>query len=154
TNKAYTAASFKQSTQELSGVVGQAWFQSLIVSSNGRVTAGGGAIPLEDGGALAVAGGTDEQDHRCPEPAIRRFGSATMQLRACRSGWWPRGRRIVDDRRDVASTSDLYEAHTEPYTRYTTRQRLDGIGSQSRLRSRRRADAPEGRLEWYRRSSG
>jgi len=74
TNKAYTAASFKQPTQELSGVAGQAWFQSLIVSSNGKVTAGGGAIPLEDGGALAVAGGTDEQDHRCAEAAIRWVG--------------------------------------------------------------------------------
>jgi uncharacterized protein GlcG (DUF336 family) len=74
TNKAYTAVNFKQSTQELSGVAGQAWFQSLIVSSNGKVTAGGGAIPLEDGGALAVAGGTDEQDHRCAEAAILRIG--------------------------------------------------------------------------------
>ena len=74
TNKAYTAASFKQPTQELSGVAGQAWFQSLIVSSNGKVTAGGGAIPLAAGGALAVAGGTDEQDHRCAEAAMRRFG--------------------------------------------------------------------------------
>jgi uncharacterized protein GlcG (DUF336 family) len=73
-NKAYTAASFKQSTQELSGVIGQAWFQSLIVSSNGKVTAGGGAIPLADGGALAVAGGTDEQDHHCAEAAIRWVG--------------------------------------------------------------------------------
>jgi len=77
-NKAYTAASFQQPTQELSSVAGQAWFQSLIVSSNGRVTAGGGAIPIEDGGrvvgAMAVAGGTDEQDHRCCEVAIRRFG--------------------------------------------------------------------------------
>jgi len=74
TNKAYTASSFKQPTSELSGVAGQAWFQSLIVSSNGRVTAGGGAIPLDDGGAVAVAGGTDEQDHRCAEAALRRFG--------------------------------------------------------------------------------
>jgi glc operon protein GlcG len=73
-NKAYTAASFKQPTQELSDVAGQAWFQSLIVSSNGKVTAGGGAIPIEDGGAIAVAGGTDEQDHRCCEAALRRFG--------------------------------------------------------------------------------
>jgi uncharacterized protein GlcG (DUF336 family) len=72
-NKAYTAASFQQSTQELSGVVDQAWFQSLIVS-NGRVTAGGGAIPLADGGALAVAGGTDEQDHHCAEAAMRWVG--------------------------------------------------------------------------------
>ena len=74
TNKAYTAASFKQPTSELSGVANQAWFQSLIVSSSGRVTAGGGAIPLAEGGAIAVAGGTDEQDHRCCEAALRRFG--------------------------------------------------------------------------------
>jgi uncharacterized protein GlcG (DUF336 family) len=73
-NKAYTAASFRQSTDELRGVAGQAWFQSLIVSSNGKVTAGGGAIPLEEGGAIAVAGGTDDQDHKCAESAIRRFG--------------------------------------------------------------------------------
>ena len=76
-NKAYTAASFKQPTEELKGVAGQAWFQSLIVSSNGKVTAGGGAIPIEDAGqivgAIAVAGGTDDQDHRCAEVALRRF---------------------------------------------------------------------------------
>ena len=76
-NKAYTAASFKQPTDELTSVAGQAWFQSLIVSSNGKVTAGGGAIPIEDAGqivgAIAVAGGTDEQDHRCAEVALRRF---------------------------------------------------------------------------------
>ncbi len=77
-NKAYTAASFHQSTNELKDVAGQAWFQSLIVSSNGRVTAGGGAIPIVDAGsvvgAMAVAGGTDDQDHRCCEVALRRFG--------------------------------------------------------------------------------
>lgn len=77
-NKAYTAASFKQSTEELSSVAGQAWFQSLIVSSSGKVTAGGGAIPITDAGqvvgAIAVAGGTDEQDQRCAETALRRFG--------------------------------------------------------------------------------
>ena len=78
TNKAYTASSFKQPTSELSGVAGQAWFQSLIVSSNGRVTAGGGATPILDAGnvvgAIAVAGGTDDQDQRCCEAALRRFG--------------------------------------------------------------------------------
>jgi uncharacterized protein GlcG (DUF336 family) len=77
-NKAYTAASFQQSTEELKGVAGQAWFQSLIVSSNGRVTAGGGAMPIVDAGsvvgAIAVAGGTDEQDQRFCEAALRRFG--------------------------------------------------------------------------------
>jgi uncharacterized protein GlcG (DUF336 family) len=77
-NKAYTAASFQQSTDELKNVAGQAWFQSLIVSSNGRVTAGGGAIPIVEAGqvvgAMAVAGGTDEQDHRCCEAALRQHG--------------------------------------------------------------------------------
>jgi uncharacterized protein GlcG (DUF336 family) len=76
-NKAYTAASFQQPTNELKDSAGQAWFQSLIVSSNGRVTAGGGAIPIVDAGsvvgAMAVAGGTDDQDHRCCEVALRRF---------------------------------------------------------------------------------
>ena len=77
-NKAYTAASFQQPTSELSGAAGQAWFQSLIVSSNGKVTAGGGAIPIQENGAvigaIAVAGGTDDQDHKCCEAALRRFG--------------------------------------------------------------------------------
>ena len=77
-NKAYTAASFRQSTDELEGVAGQAWFQSLIVSSNGRIMAGGGAIPIVEAGnvvgAMAVAGGTDEQDHRCCEAALRQYG--------------------------------------------------------------------------------
>lgn len=77
-NKAYTAASFQQSTDELKSVAGQAWFQSLVVSSNGRVTAGGGAVPILDGGrvvgAIAVAGGSDDQDQRCCEAALRRFG--------------------------------------------------------------------------------
>jgi len=76
-NKAYTASSFQQSTAELKDVAGQAWFQSLIVSSNGRVTAGGGAIPIVDAGsivgAIAVAGGTDDQDHRCAEVALRSY---------------------------------------------------------------------------------
>jgi uncharacterized protein GlcG (DUF336 family) len=76
-NKAYTAASFQQPTAELSSQAGQAWFQSLIVSSNGRITAGGGAIPIVEGGqvvgAIAVAGGTDEQDQHCCEAALRSY---------------------------------------------------------------------------------
>lgn len=77
-NKAHTAASFKQPTAELSSVAGQTWFQSLIVSSSGKVMAGGGAIPIDDNGAtvgaIAVAGGTDEQDHRLCEVALQRAG--------------------------------------------------------------------------------
>jgi uncharacterized protein GlcG (DUF336 family) len=77
TNKAYTAASFQQPTDELKGVASQTWFQSLVVSSNGRITAGGGALPIVEGGsvvgAVAVAGGTDEQDQRCCEAALSTY---------------------------------------------------------------------------------
>jgi uncharacterized protein GlcG (DUF336 family) len=76
-NKAFTAASFQQPTNELSGSAGQAWFQSLVVSSNGRITAGGGAVPIVEGGnvvgAVAVAGGTDDQDQRCAEAALASY---------------------------------------------------------------------------------
>src|SRR5579862_9396549 len=73
-NKAYTAASFQQPTTELAGVAGQAWFQSLVVSSNGRIMAGGGALPIVEGGnvvgAISVAGGTEDQDQRCCEAGL------------------------------------------------------------------------------------
>jgi len=76
-NKAYTAASFQQPTSELAGVASQTWFQSLVVSSNGRIMPGGGAIPIVEGGnvvgAIAVAGGTDEQDQQCAEAALAAY---------------------------------------------------------------------------------
>lgn len=77
-NRAYTAASFQQPTEQLTAVAGQTWFQSLVVSSNGRITPGGGAIPVMEGdrmvGAVAVAGGTEEQDTRCCEAALGVYG--------------------------------------------------------------------------------
>jgi len=76
-NRAYTAASFQQPTEQLSAVAGQTWFQSLVVSSNGRITPGGGAIPVMEGdrviGAVAVAGGTEDQDTRCCEAALEAY---------------------------------------------------------------------------------
>jgi uncharacterized protein GlcG (DUF336 family) len=76
-NKAYTAASFQQPTKELAGVAGQSWFQSLVVSSNGRVMPGGGALPIVEGGtvvgAIAVAGGTEDQDQKCAEVALAAY---------------------------------------------------------------------------------
>ncbi len=76
-NKAYTAASFQQPTKELAGVAGQTWFQSLVVSSNGRIMPGGGAVPIVEGGtvvgAVAVAGGTDDQDQTCAEVALASY---------------------------------------------------------------------------------
>jgi len=74
-NKAYTAASFRQPTKDLQNVTGESWFQSLIVSSGGRITPGGGAMPIVEAGhivgAVAVAGGTDDQDQRCCEAALQ-----------------------------------------------------------------------------------
>jgi uncharacterized protein GlcG (DUF336 family) len=76
-NKAYTAASFQQPTKELSGVAGQTWFHSLVVSSNGRIMPGAGALPIVEGGAVvgavAVAGGTEDQDQRCAEVALASY---------------------------------------------------------------------------------
>jgi uncharacterized protein GlcG (DUF336 family) len=76
-NKAYTAASFQQPTEELASVASQTWFQSLVVSSNGRIMPGGGALPIVEGGnvvgALAVAGGTDEQDQKCCAAALSTY---------------------------------------------------------------------------------
>jgi len=76
-NKAYTAASFQQQTKDLAGVAGQTWFQSLVVSSNGRIMPGAGALPIVEGGAvvgaIAVAGGTDDQDQKCAEVALASY---------------------------------------------------------------------------------
>lgn len=76
-NKAYTAASFQQPTKDLSSVANQSWFQSLVVSSSGRIMPGGGALPIVEGGnvvgAVAVAGGTEEQDQRCAEVALASY---------------------------------------------------------------------------------
>src|SRR5262249_61136374 len=62
-NKAYTAASFQQPTKELAGVAGQTWFQSLVVSSNGRIMPGAGAVAVVGGGRgrgdIAVGGRDD-----------------------------------------------------------------------------------------------
>ena len=78
TNRAFTAASFQQPTQDLTGAAGQAWFQSLVVSSSGRITPGGGAVPVSEGGrvvgAVGVSGGTDQQDQECCEVALAAYG--------------------------------------------------------------------------------
>jgi uncharacterized protein GlcG (DUF336 family) len=76
-NRAYTAASFQQPTEQLAAVASQTWFQSLVISSNGRITPGGGAVPVLEGdrlvGAVAVAGGTEDQDTRCCEAAVGAY---------------------------------------------------------------------------------
>src|SRR3972149_9895322 len=73
-NKAYTAASFQQPTKDLAGGAGPSWFQSLVVSSSGRIMPGGGALPVVEGGnvvgAIAVAGGTGAPAPKWPEVGL------------------------------------------------------------------------------------
>ena len=69
-HKAYTAASFQVSTQELVPEARQPWLRSLAIGSRGRILPAGGGIPIIDGiavvGAIGVAGGSkDDQDILC-----------------------------------------------------------------------------------------
>jgi ferredoxin len=76
-NKAYTAATFQMPTNELSGMAGQSWFQSLIVSTQGRIMAVAGGLPVLDSphvvGAVGVSGGTAEQDQECCRAAVAAY---------------------------------------------------------------------------------
>ena len=72
-NKAYTAAAFQQPTEELANQAQQSWFTSLITSSQGKIMAVGGGIPVKEPigvvGAIGVSGGTPEQDIECCQAA-------------------------------------------------------------------------------------
>ena len=74
-DKAYTAASFGTPTHELAEKATQAWFQSLMVSTGGKVMAAGGAFPITEGetvlGAIGVAGATDSQEQECCQLALK-----------------------------------------------------------------------------------
>ena len=76
-NKAYTAASFQQPTKDLPESPAKRgfkvwWCQAMAASC--RVA---GALPIVEGGAvvgaMAVAGGTDDQDQRCAEVALAAY---------------------------------------------------------------------------------
>ncbi len=77
-NKAFTAASFKLSTQELAEMAqpGQPLF-GIHTTNAGRVVVFAGGIPLErDGevvGALGVSGGTVDQDQQVAEAGAAAF---------------------------------------------------------------------------------
>ena len=76
-NKAYTAASFQLPTNQLSSVAGQSWFQSLIVSSQGKIMSVAGGLPILGDplvvGAVGVSGGTEEQDQECARAAVAAY---------------------------------------------------------------------------------
>jgi uncharacterized protein GlcG (DUF336 family) len=69
-NKAYTAAAFQVSTQELVGDARAPWMRSLAVARRGRVLPATGGMPILDGqavvGGIGVAGAArEEQDALC-----------------------------------------------------------------------------------------
>lgn len=72
-NKAYTSATFQVPSTQLAATSGQSWFQSLIVSTQGKIMAAGGGLPILDApnvvGAVGVSGGTEEQDQECARAA-------------------------------------------------------------------------------------
>ena len=70
-NKAYTA------TSQLAAIASESWFQSLIVSTQGKVIAVAGGIPVLDApnviGAAGVSGGTEDQDQECARAAVAAY---------------------------------------------------------------------------------
>ena len=76
-NKAYTAASFQVPTAQLTATAGQSWFQSMIVSSQGKIIAVAGGLPVLDTpnivGAVGVSGGTEDQDQECCRAALTAY---------------------------------------------------------------------------------
>ena len=83
-NKAYTSASFQVPTTELQAQSGQSWFQSMIVSTQGKIMAVGGCLPVLDSpnivGAVGVSGGTAEQDQECARAALAAYSIAFASM--------------------------------------------------------------------------
>jgi uncharacterized protein GlcG (DUF336 family) len=60
-----------------SGMAGQSWFQSLIVSTQDRIMAVAGGLPVPDSphvvGAVGVSGGTAEHDQEGRRAAVAAY---------------------------------------------------------------------------------
>jgi len=74
-NKAHTAASFWVATHLMRAEARRPWFQSLVMSSHGRIMQAGGGVPIVEHayviGAVGVAGtDSEEQDLRCCQAAL------------------------------------------------------------------------------------
>ena len=71
---AYTAAMFRAPGTKILPLAARPWFQSLVISSGGKLVPAEGEMPIEIGGevvgGIAAAGGTNEQDVACCEAAL------------------------------------------------------------------------------------
>lgn len=76
-NKAYTAASFKMSTQDLAQMAqpNEGSLYGIHVTNDSRIVVFAGGIPLQRGseivGAIGVSGGTVDQDQQVAEAGIK-----------------------------------------------------------------------------------
>ena len=73
-NMAFTASTFGTPGKNILHYATKPWFQSLVVSTGGRVIPAEGQLPIEIGGSvvggIAAAGGTADQDLACCETAL------------------------------------------------------------------------------------
>ena len=71
---AYTAAMFRAPGAKILPIASKPWFQSLVISTRGKIVPAEGEMPIEIGGSvvggIAAAGGTAEQDVACCEAAL------------------------------------------------------------------------------------
>ena len=73
-NMAYTAVMFGAEGSKIMPMVGRPWFQSMVISSRGRIVPADGEMPIVmDGqivGGIAAAGASNEQDVACCVAAL------------------------------------------------------------------------------------
>jgi uncharacterized protein GlcG (DUF336 family) len=71
---AYTVAMFRASGDRILPLASKPWFQSLAISTGGKLVPAEGEMSIEIGGSVVVgraaAGGTAEQDVACCEAAL------------------------------------------------------------------------------------
>ncbi|MCH8087377.1 MAG: heme-binding protein [Chloroflexi bacterium] len=71
---AYTAAMFRAPGDKILPFASRPWFQSLVISTGGKLVPAEGEMPIEVGGSIVggigAAGGTTEQDVACCQAAL------------------------------------------------------------------------------------
>ena len=73
-NMAYTAVMFGAEGAKIMTMVAKPWFQSMVISTQGKIVPADGEMPIEIGGeivgGIAAAGASNEQDVACCVAAL------------------------------------------------------------------------------------
>ena len=76
-NMAYTAAMFGKDGVKIIPFVSRPWFQSMVISTSGKIVAAEGEMPIMIGdtvvGGIGAAGASSDQDVACCLAAIKAF---------------------------------------------------------------------------------